>query len=203
MKFILGKKLGMTQKFLDDGTVAPVTAIIAGPCAVTQVKTVAKDGYEAIQIGFCVKNKLNKPQFGHLKGLDNFRYLKEFCLNELRGAENLKRGDVITVNNFQVGDLVKVSGISKGKGFQGVVKRHGFAGSPATHGHKDQLRMPGSIGSTGPQRVFKGMRMAGRMGNSRITVKNLKVIEINKDKNIIFIKGAIPGARNGLVEISL
>lgn len=203
MKFILGKKLEMTQKFLDDGNVAPVTAILAGPCAVTQVKIAAKDGYAAVQIGFCVKNKLTKPQAGHLKGLDNFRYLKEFRLNESESKEGLKRGDIITVNNFQVGDMVKVSGISKGKGFQGVVRRHGFSGSPATHGHKDQLRMPGSIGATGPQRVLKGMKMAGHMGDRRITVKNLKVIEIDKEKNIIFIKGAVPGARNGLVEISL
>lgn len=203
MKFILGKKLEMTQKFLDDGTVVPVTAVLAGPCAITQVKTVAKDGYDAAQIGFGIKKKMNKPQAGHLKDLDNFRYLREVRIDELKGKEDLKRGDVIAVDSFQVGDLVKVSGNSKGKGFQGVVRRHGFSGSPATHGHKDQLRMPGSIGSTGPQRVFKGMRMAGRMGDERITVKNLKVIEIDKNKNIIFIKGAIPGARNGLVEISL
>ncbi|MFH1187549.1 MAG: 50S ribosomal protein L3 [bacterium] len=203
MKFILGKKLEMTQKFLDDGTVVPVTAILAGPCAVTQVKTVAKDGYDAVQIGFGVKKKINKPQAGHLKGLDNFRYLREVRSEELKDKEDLKRGDIIAVDNFQTGDMVKVSGISKGKGFQGVVRRHGFSGSPATHGHKDQLRMPGSIGSTGPQRVFKGMRMGGRMGDERITVKNLKVIEIDKNKNIIFIKGAVPGARNGLVEISI
>ncbi len=203
MKFILGKKLEMTQKFLDDGTVVPVTAILAGPCAITQVKTVAKDGYDAVQIGFGIKKKINKPQAGHLKGLDNFRYLREVRVDELKGKEDLKHGDVIAVDAFQVGDLVKVSGNSKGKGFQGVVRRHGFSGSPATHGHKDQLRMPGSIGSTGPQRVFKGMRMGGRMGDERITVKNLKVIEIDKNKNIIFIKGAVPGARNGLVEISM
>lgn len=202
MKFILGKKLEMTQKFMEDGTVVPVTAVVAGPCTVTQVRTSEKDGYNAIQIGFLVKKKLNKPETGHLKGLDNFRYLQEFRVGEIDNKETLKRGDEINVENFEVGDVVKVSGISKGKGFQGVVKRHHFAGSPASHGHKDQLRMPGSIGATGPARVFKGVRMPGRMGNSRVTVKNLKVIEIDKDKNIIFIKGAIPGARNGLVEIT-
>lgn len=201
MKFILGKKLEMTQKFSEDGTVVPVTAVLAGPCMVTQVRTSEKDGYNAVQIGFLVKNKLNKPQSGHLKGLDNFRYLKEFRPEGFDNKEGLKRGDKISVENFEVGDVVKVSGVSKGKGFQGVVKRHGFSGGPASHGDKDQLRMPGSIGAQGPQRVLKGLRMPGHMGDHCVTIKNLKVIEIDKDKNIIFIKGAIPGARNGLVEI--
>ncbi|MFH1564423.1 MAG: 50S ribosomal protein L3 [bacterium] len=203
MKFILGKKLEMTQKFVDDGTVVPVTAVLVGPCVITQIRTTKKDGYNAIQIGFLTKNKLNKPETGHLKDLDKFRYLREFRIDNFDNKEGLKRGDKISVENFEIGDMVQVSGISKGKGFQGVVRRHGFSGSPASHGHKDQLRMPGSIGATGPARVFKGMRMPGHMGDKRITVKNLKVIEIDKDKNIIFIKGAVPGARNGLVEISL
>lgn len=186
---------------MEDGTVVPVTAVLAGPCTITQIRTSEKDGYKAVQIGFLVKNKLNKPESGHLKGLDKFRYLKEFRVDSFDGKEELKRGDEINVENFVVGDIIKVSGTSKGKGFQGVVRRHGFAGGPASHGHKDQLRMPGSIGATGPARVFKGMRMPGHMGDCRTTVKNLKVIEIDKNKNIIFVKGAIPGARNGLVEI--
>jgi large subunit ribosomal protein L3 len=201
MKFILGKKLEMTQKFKDDGKVVPVTAVLAGPCTVTQVRTEDKDGYSAVQVGFGFKKKLNKPEKGHLKDLDNFRYLKEFRLDKIKNEEKLKLGDKIDVNIFEIGDVVKVSGTSKGKGFQGVVKRHKFAGSPASHGHKDQLRMPGSIGATGPARVFKNTRMPGRMGGERVSVKNLEIIDIDKDKNILFIKGAIPGARNSLVEI--
>jgi large subunit ribosomal protein L3 len=201
MKFILGKKLEMTQKFMEDGTVVPVTAILAGPCTVTQIRSVEKDGYSAVQIGFLGKSKLNKSESGHLKDLGKFRYLREFRVDNFDKKEGLKRGDEINVDNFEVGDVIKVSGNSKGKGFQGVVRRYGFSGSPASHGHKDQLRMPGSIGATGPARVFKGKKMPGHMGDRRITVKNLKVVEINKDKNIMFIKGAVPGARNGLVEI--
>lgn len=202
MKFILGKKLEMTQKFMEDGTVVPVTAILAGPCVITQIRTAEKDGYNAIQVGFLNKKKLNKPESGHLKDLGKFRYLREFRVDNFENKDELKRGDEINVEKFEIGDVIKVSGISKGKGFQGVVKRHGFSGSPASHGHKDQLRMPGSIGATGPARVFKGTRLPGHMGDQRVTVKNLKVVEIDKDKNIMFIKGAVPGARNGLIEIS-
>lgn len=191
----------MTQKFKETGEVVPVTVVSAGPCVITQVKIHDKDGYEAVQIGFGEKKKINKPLKGHLKDLGNFRYLREFRLlpDEL---EKIKVGDKISVNIFEAGDKVQVVGISKGKGFQGVVKRHGFHGQKATHGNKDQERMPGSIGSTDAARVFKGKRMAGRMGSDRVTVKNLKIFEIDKDKNLLYITGAIPGARNGLILIS-
>jgi len=198
MKFILGKKLNMAQVFQKEGQVVPVTVVKAGPCMITQIKQKEKDGYMAVQIGFDKKKKLTKPLLGHLKNLPNFRYLKEF---RLKKEENLQKGREITAKIFQAGDQVKVIGISKGKGFQGVVKRHGFHGSPASHGHKDQLRMPGSIGATYPQRVIKGRRMAGRMGGERISVKNLEIIDVDSDKNYLYIKGAVPGARNSLVLI--
>ncbi len=196
-KFILGKKLEMTQKFLADGRVIPVTVVLAGPCTVVQVKG-DKDGYSAVQIGFEQKKKTNKPMAGHLKGLANFRVLREFRVPKI---DDFARGKMFDVTTFQVGDLLKVTATSKGKGFQGVVKRHGFAGSLATHGHKDQLRMPGSIGATAPARVFKGTRMAGHMGVDTVTVKNLELIEIDPKNNLLFIKGAIPGGRNSLVKI--
>jgi large subunit ribosomal protein L3 len=204
-KFILGKKLKMTQIFQEDGRVVPVTVIKAGPCLVTQVKTEEKDGYEAVQIGFGQRRKLSKALSGHLKGLGNFRYLREFRFkiqNSKFQKPELKVGDKIDVGIFQPGDKVQVSGTSKGKGFQGVVKRWGFKGGPASHGHKDQLRMPGSIGATDPARVFKGKKMAGRMGGERVTVKGLEVVEVDKDKGLLMIKGAVPGGRNGLLEIS-
>lgn len=153
-KFILGKKLNMTQKFLPDGRVMPVTVVEAGPCTVVQVKG-ARDGYQAVQIGFGYKKNISKPLAGHLKGLANFRYLREFNIGDSAG---LTRGQVWDVTSFKAGDILTVRGVSKGKGFQGVVKRHGFHGHPSTHGHKDQERMPGSIGATEPQRVFKGDR---------------------------------------------
>ena len=200
MKFILGKKIEMSQIFKGD-KVIPVTKIQVGPCLVTQIKTKEKDGYEAIQIGFAKKRKNTKSLAGHLKkGLadkEYNRYLREFK------AENsdLKIGDKIKVDVFQSGDKIKVIGISKGKGFQGVVRRHGFHGAKATHGNKDQERMPGSIGATGPARVFKGKKMPGRMGGKQITVKTLEVIEVIPEKNLLLVKGAVPGARNSLLEI--
>lgn len=206
MKFIIGKKMGMTQVFRPDGTVVPVTRIAAGPCVVTQVKTREKEGVDSVQIGFGTQKvfRLSKPERGHVKGITSpenpqmtVRVLRDFR-DESR---TLKRGDVFTVKIFVPGEKVQVSGNSKGRGFQGVVKRHGFAGSPATHGHKDQLRMPGSIGAGGVQRVFKNMRMAGHMGDQRVTVKNLEVVEVDADRNEILIKGAVPGARNGLLYI--
>jgi len=199
MKFILGKKLNMSQEFGLEGKVIPVTVIQAGPCLVTQVKTNVKDGYQAVQIGFFEKKKLNKPLTGHLKNLPKFRYLKEFKVEEINDIEV---GKEIRVNIFTSGDPVKVTGVSKGKGFQGVVKRHGFHGSPASHGHKDQLRMPGSIGTTDPARVFKGKRMAGRMGTDQVTISNLEIVKVDIDNNLLYIKGAVPGGRNGLVLIS-
>jgi len=201
MKFILAEKKEMTQKFGKDGSVIPVTKVMAGPCIVIQVKTSEKDGYSAVQLGFGLKKNQSRPVKGHLKNLGNFRYLKEFKINQDQ-AENLAVGNPISAKIFVPGDIIKVTGISKGKGFQGVVKRHGFSGSPATHGHKDQLRMPGSIGAGGPQHVFKGTRMGGRMGGSQVTVKNLEVIEVDPEKNEIFIKGAVPGPRNNLLLLS-
>jgi large subunit ribosomal protein L3 len=200
MKFILGKKIGMSQVFNEQGKVIPVTLVEAGPCWVVQVKNQEKDDYSAVQIGFEAKKDkhTNKAQQGHFKkaGLKkNFRYLKEFK------AEGLKVGDKIDVGIFNPGEIIKVSGISKGKGFQGVVKRHGFAGFPATHGTKHGLRAPGSIGSAFPQRVFKGKKMAGRMGSDRVTVQGLKVVQIDKENNLLAVKGAVPGKRGILLEI--
>jgi len=199
-KFILGRKLNMTQKFLEDGRVVPVTVVEAGPNTVVQVKTADKDKYSAVQVGFGSKNKkgLSKPLAGHLKGLDSFRYLKEFRVDN---ADNFSKGKVFDVTSFAAGDILKVTATSKGRGFQGVVKRHGFSGSLATHGHKDQHRMPGSVGATDPARVFKGTRMGGRMGNDTVTVKNLELIEVDSDNNLLYIKGAVPGSRNALVTI--
>lgn len=190
----------MTQVFKEDGTVVPVTRVQSGVCTVTQVKTNAKDGVDAIQVGFGTQKnfRLNKAEQGHLQGLATVRFLKDFAGN----FGELKRGDQFGVKIFASGDKVQVAGISKGKGFQGVVKRHGFAGAPATHGHKHDLRMPGSIGAGGVQRVFKGMRMAGHMGMDQVTVKNLEVVEVLPEQNEILIKGAIPGARGSLVAIS-
>ena len=201
MKFILAEKQEMTQKFGADGTVIPVTKVVAGPCVVTQVKTMDKDGYVGIQVGFGAKKKISKPVKGHLKNLGNFRYLKEFRISADE-AKTLAVGNKITAATFQSGDIIKVTGTSKGRGFQGVVKRHGFHGSPKSHGHKDQLRMPGSIGATGPAHVFKGTRMGGQMGNTQVTVTNLEIVEIDEAKNEIFIKGAVPGAKNNLLLIA-
>jgi large subunit ribosomal protein L3 len=195
-KFILGEKLQMSQKFLPDGRVVPLTVVQAGPCEVVQIKNATKDGYQAVQVGWGLKKKISKPLAGHTKGLKNFRHLKEFKVTK---TDNLSRGQIFDVTTFQVGDILKVTSVSKGKGFQGVVKRHHFHGHPVSHGHKDQERMPGSIGSTDSNRVFKGTRMAGHMGDATVTVRNLELMEIDKDKNLLYIKGAIPGARHGLV----
>jgi len=204
MKFILGKKIEMSQLFDQDGDVVPVTIVECGPCKVTQIKTEDRDGYSAVQIGFGKKKKLSKPLKGHLKGLGDFRWIREFRIKNKENKDilnNLKRGDKITVDIFEEGDKVKVTGISKGKGFQGVVKRHSFHGSPASHGHKDQLRMPGSIGATEPARVFKGKKMPGHMGSERVTIKNLEIVKIDKDKNLLYLRGAVPGTRGSLVMI--
>jgi len=207
MKFIIGKKLDMTQLWQGDNIMA-VTRVQAGPCTVVQVKTDDKDGYTAIQVGYGEKKEKNiaKPQQGHMKNAGvKARFLREFriAIDTPKDAKEhqLKVGDKIDVNIFETGDNVQVTGISKGKGFQGVVKRHGFHGQDKTHGTKDQLRMPGSIGATGPAHVFKGVRMPGRMGGDRVTVKGLEIIEVDKENNILLIKGAVPGARNGLVLI--
>ncbi|MEW5805188.1 MAG: 50S ribosomal protein L3 [Patescibacteria group bacterium] len=201
MKFILGKKLGMMQIFEPETKAAlPVTLVEAGPVFITQVKTKDKDGYSAVQVGFSKKKKLTKPLRGHLKNLGNLHYLREFRINQGEEAE-FEKGKEITVEIFAKGEKVAVSSFSKGRGFAGVVKRHGFHGGPKTHGQKHSLRRPGSIGATTPQRVIKGTRMAGHMGAERVTVKGLKVVDLDPEKNILFIKGAIPGHFGSLVEI--
>ena len=196
---IIGKKLGMTQIFRDSGKVEVVTAIEAGPCTVTQVKIVAKVGYNAAQLGFNVVKRLNSPQRGHLKGLEQFKYLREFRMDDI---EAIEVGQKVDVSLFKSGDLVDITGVSKGKGFAGVVKRHHFAGGPKTHGQSDRHRAPGSIGATtSPGRVFKGLRMAGHMGNSQVTVRQLEVFETDPARNLLLVRGAVPGARNGLLLI--
>ncbi|MFH0846323.1 MAG: 50S ribosomal protein L3 [Patescibacteria group bacterium] len=200
MKFILGTKENMTQIFDKDGVAFPVTVLKTEPVIVTQIKEKDKDGYIAIQVGYGQKHEknVNKAQKGHFKDLGNFKYLKEFKVKEVT---SFKVGDSVDISIFAEGDKVTVSSMSKGKGFQGVVKRHGFAGGSRTHGQKHQERKPGSIGATGPQRVFKGLRMAGRMGSDRITTKNLKVVQIDRKNNQLLLKGAIAGRRGSLVEI--
>ncbi len=192
----------MVQVWNEEGKCFPATVLSAGPVVVTQIKNSEKDGYVSVQVGFGEKNvrNINKALKGHFKDLGNFRYVKEFRMDE-EEAGKLKVGDIIEISSFEEGDIVQISGVSKGKGFQGVVKRHGFHGGPRSHGQKHSEREPGSIGATGPQRVFKGVRMAGRMGSDRVTVKNLKVIGIDKENNKILISGAIPGKRGTLIEI--
>lgn len=191
----------MTQLFSPTGEVVPVTQVEAGPCPVVQVKTKSKENADAVQIAFGnqKKHSIKKPQSGHLSGLGDYRWLRDFAVEPSASA---KRGDFITVETFQEGDKVQVVGESKGKGFAGVVKRHHFHGHPASHGHKDSQRAPGSIGAGGVQRVFKGMRMAGHMGSDQVTVKNLEIIKIDLENNRLFIKGALPGSRGVLLEIT-
>lgn len=199
MKFIIGKKLEMTQIWQGEKVVA-VTKVQAGPCPVVQIKTANQDGYKAVQLGFGQRKdkNINKPQLGHLKKAKvNARYLREFR-DEIK---DLQVGDVVDVRTFEVGETVKVIGTSKGKGFQGNVRRHGFHGHNSTHGTKDQERTSGSIGAGGIQHVLKGMRMPGRMGNSRVTASNLKIADIDQNNNVLYIAGAVPGARNSLVLI--
>jgi len=202
MKFILAKKVNMSQIFDEKGNVIPVTIVKAGPVQITQVKTEEKDGYKAVQVGFGARNKLKKPLQGHLRGIGNFRWLREFPLGKKeKEKDEWKRGQKITVEIFKKGDLVTIEGTSKGKGFQGVVKRYGFKGSSASHGTKDRLRAPGSIGATTPQRVIPGRKMAGRMGNDNITLKKIKVVRVDKEKNQLYLQGALPGSRNSLLKI--
>jgi large subunit ribosomal protein L3 len=196
---IIGKKLGMTQIYGEDGRIRVVTAVEAGPCTVVQVKTTVKEGYNAVQFGFGEAKHIKSPQRGHFKGLGQFRYLREFRVDDI---ENIKVGDKVDVSLFKEGDMVDVIGVSKSKGFAGVVKRHGFAGGPKTHGQSDRHRHPGSIGSTTyPGRVWKGLRMAGRMGGERVTVRNLEVYKSDTERNLLLVKGAVPGHRNGLLLI--
>ncbi|HJX37947.1 MAG TPA: 50S ribosomal protein L3 [Anaerolineae bacterium] len=200
MKGILGKKVGMTQIFDDTGEVIPVTIIEVGPCYVTQIKITKRDGYSAIQLGFGQAKRLNKPQRGHLpKGVPDLRYLREITVDDISAYEV---GQKIDAGLFAVGDLVDVSGVSKGKGFAGVMKRHGFRGGPRTHGQSDRARAPGSIGTgTTPGRVWKGMRMAGHMGDQRTTVQNLEVVLVDPERNLLAVKGAVPGAKGGLLAV--
>lgn len=189
----------MTQLWEGDKVFA-VTRIKAEPCTVVQIKTVKTDGYDSIQLGYGKRKEKNikKPQLGHMKGLGSFEKLREF-----RGiVENIKRGDKVAVDTFEAGDKVAATGISKGKGFQGVVRRHGFHGQNATHGNKDQERMPGSIGSQAPQHVFKGKRMAGRMGGDRVTTSGLSIAKVDLENNEIYVKGAVPGSDNGIILLS-
>ncbi len=196
---IIGKKLGMTQIFKENGTVEAVTAVEAGPCTVVQIKTIDKEGYCAVQLGFGEAKKLNSPESGHLKDLGKYKYIREF---RVEGTESIEVGDKVDVSLFKEGDIIDVTGTSKSKGFAGVVKRHHFAGGPKTHGQSDRHRAPGSVGSTTtPGRVLKGTRMAGRMGNDRVTVRGLEVCGADVERNLLLVKGAVPGYKNGLLLI--
>jgi large subunit ribosomal protein L3 len=189
----------MTQVFGPRGEVIPVTVVEAGPCYITQVKTKERDGYEAIQLGFGEAKHLTKPEAGHLGRLPLLRHLRELRMPE---AATHRVGEKVDVSIFKPGELVDVTGISKGKGFAGVVKRHHFAGGPRTHGQSDRLRHPGAISSgTTPGRILKGKRMAGRMGNERVTVQNLTVVQADAERNLLLIKGTVPGGVNGLLLI--
>ena len=200
---LIGKKLGMTQIFLEDGSLIPVTVVEAGPCPVVQKKTKEKDGYNALQLGFLPKKdqRVNKPLSGHFKkaGTGAFYHLKEFRADEIEGYEPGQRVDV---SLFKPGNVVDVTGLSKGKGFTGVIKRHGFHGSPGSHGTHEYFRHGGSVGSaTFPHHVFKGKRMPGHHGNQKVTLQNIKVIDVREDQNLIFLRGGIPGSCNGWVLI--
>lgn len=204
MNGLLGRKLGMTQLFTGDGDVVPVTVIEAGPCYITQVKTEQHEGYAAVQVGFGDRRerRTTRPLKGHLAkaGVPPRVILREFRVSD---SAQYQPGQVFGPDLFAIGDRVDVMGISKGKGFQGVVKRHKFAGGPRTRGQSDRERAPGSIGSSAyPSRVFKGTRMAGRMGNSRVTVKNLTVVGVDRERNLLLIRGAVPGHANGYVMIT-
>jgi large subunit ribosomal protein L3 len=195
---LIGKKLGMSQIFDDSGLAHPVTVLEVGPCVVTQIKTQERDGYSALQLGFELDKRLNRPERGHRRESGFMsRTLREVDVDD---ASQYEVGQVVKADAFAEGDLVDVIGTSKGRGFQGGVKRHGFRGGPRTHGQSDRLRAPGSIGSSAtPGRVFKGMRMAGRMGNDRVTVQNLKVLRVDSERNLLLVKGSVPGANDGLV----
>jgi large subunit ribosomal protein L3 len=197
MKFILGKKLKMAQIFDKEGNQIPVTLIEAGPCEVLQIKKKEKDGYEAVQIGF---ERLKEKKITKTKKKKPYKYLREFRV-ENSEINNYKIGQKIDVSIFKEGELISVSGISKGKGFAGGVKRWGFAGRPATHGTKHEERTIGSVGSSTPAHVVKGRKMPGRAGGKRVTIKNLEIVKIDKEKNLLAIKGAVPGTKGTLLEI--
>ena len=200
MKALLGTKIGMTQIISEDGVATPVTLIQAGPCTVTQVKSVETDGYNAVQVAYGEGKNLSKAVAGHVKTSKvTPKFIREFRVDEL---DDVKVGDAIDVNSFVLGDHVDATGTSKGKGFAGTVKRHNFNTSKKTHGGNGNVRKPGSIGSMYPQKIFKGKRMAGQMGAERVTVKNLEVAYVNNDDNLIGVKGAVPGPRKGLIMLS-
>lgn len=200
MKYIIGTKEKMTQIFTDNGEVVPATLVKIDPVVITQIKTDDKDGYTAIQIGYGKRNEKNisKPVKGHIKDMGNFAGLKELRVSDVN---DFKIGDQITLDSFEDGDEVETISISKGKGFQGVVKRHGFKGGRRSHGQKHSEREPGSIGATGPQRVFKGTRMGGRMGTDQVTQRGISIAKVDKENNLIYVKGSIPGRKGTLVEI--
>lgn len=203
MSGLLGKKVRMTQVFDETGRSIPVTVISAGPCYISQIKTVDKDGYQAVQIGYMEQKDKHakKPNVGHLKKADlkPLKHLREF---DLPLIEDLKIGDELKVDMFQEGEQVIVSGSAKGRGFQGVMKRHNFHGAQKTHGQSDRQRAPGSIGqSSDPSRVIKGIKMAGKMGNNRVTIPLVQVVKIDTERNLIFLKGPVPGGPNSLIEI--
>jgi large subunit ribosomal protein L3 len=199
---LLGRKIGMTQVFSPNGEAIPVTVIEVGPCVVTQVRTKDRDGYEAVQIGFgeIRPKSLTKPEQGHLAKAGRLvRHLREF---EADNVEEYEIGQELKVDLFQAGQIIDVTGTSKGRGFAGVMKRHNFRGGPRTHGQSDRARAPGSIGAgTTPGHVYKGTRMAGRMGNKRVTVQNLQVVEVLDDRHLLLVRGSVPGAKNGLVMV--
>jgi len=205
MAAILGKKLGMTQIFREDGTVLPVTVIEAGPCKVTAVREADRDGYAAVQLAFeeVGESRLSKGEIGHLKkaGAPPMRHLAEFRDEDLGAEDGPKIGDDVTVTAFEPGQRIKVSGISIGKGFQGGIKRHNFSRGPVTHGSHN-VRAPGSIGASAfPARVFKGMRMPGQMGNKRTTQRGLEVADVDAERSLLLVRGSVPGSRNALVEV--
>ncbi len=196
---IIGRKLGMTQIFAENGRAEAVTAIAAGPCTVIQVKKDSKEGYNAAQLGFGEAKKIKSVRKGHLKELGNYRHLKEIRLAD---TEGIKAGDSVAVSLFETGDKVDITGISKGKGFAGVVKRYNFAGGPKTHGQSDRHRAGGSVGAgTSPGRVWKGTRMPGHMGSEQVTARKLEVIQVDSERNIMLVRGAVPGAKNGILII--
>ena len=202
--FLIGRKVGMTRNFDELGSDFPVTIIEAGPCSVTQIKSVEKDGISSVQIGFVDKSKRHtkKSEKGHFEkvGVPIKKFVKEFASDKL---EDVEPGQEINADIFETGDFVSVTGVSKGKGFAGHMKRHGFSGGRRSHGKNSVMRKAGSIGAgSDPSRVWPGSRMAGRMGNAQVSVKNLEVARVEKDNNLIFIKGAVPGARNGIVYLS-
>ncbi|MEE2881668.1 MAG: 50S ribosomal protein L3 [Chloroflexota bacterium] len=199
LRGFLGKKIGMSQVFRDNGEVVPVTVIQAGPCAVTQIKNQKTDGYNAIQLGFGAAKNLNKPERGHLKNNEPVKHLREVKTDSL---DEYSVGQQISVEIFEVGEKIDVIGTTKGRGFAGTMKRHGFHGGPKTHGQSDRARAPGSIGGgTTPGKVYKGLKMAGHMGNERVTIKNLEILQIDQDRNLLVVKGGVPGAPNGLLII--